>query len=306
MPDTIPQNTPPATPVQPAAQTAAQPAAHPVQAGGGFNVPPAPGAATSPGGAPSGVQSPQQAPQGPDLNAAIAALTQALQPADQPAGTTGTTEVPGSIEPGELPRDLNSVDIDGLNDPVLQSMAYAMTAGAPKGFDLNRAMGLALERGDSALVDVAYIRDKFGADAEHRIRIAQGIVQSVQQQSQAAAEGAYAEAGGREQWQVSAGAFNSQAPEELKLAVVQLLDSGDPNLVKAGARLVVQFSRSAGVVPQQGQHYRPGAATPAPAMALDKHGFQAELRKLDPYSREFESQRAELFRRRELGRQLGR
>ena len=276
---------------------------------GGFNVPPAPGAAVSPSGSTAGAGS---APQGgaapvdggPDLTAAIAALTAALQP---PAAATGDVpaqlQSPGAVEP---PADLNNIDIEGLQDPLLQSMAYALGAGAPANFDANRALGLAIERGDPSLVDKAYLIEKFGKDAAQRIRIAEGIVQQVQERSKAAAESAYAEAGGKEQWAVAASVFNSQAPSELKMAVVQLLDSGNAEQIKAGSRLVVQFSKSKGLMPQPGQPFQPGAAAGAPAVALDKYGFQTELRKLDPNARNFVELRNELFRRRELGRQLGR
>jgi hypothetical protein len=92
----------------------------------------------------------------------------------------------------------------------------------------------------------------------------------------------------------------------LKVVVAKLLDSGDSNAIKAAAQTVVDFAGNKGLVPAPGQFLGAGANAANAAQALDKAGFQQELRKLDPNSRTFQQDRDALFARRQLGKNMGR
>lgn len=254
----------------------------------------------TPAATPQAVE-PQQAapaarPQGNGLDAAVAALTAALQQTKQPEPQAAQVQ-------GE-PVGLNSVNISEIDDPIIQSMATVMqTVG--KGVDFDRALGKALENGRADLIDVAYLKEAGGANAEQLITIAKGIVQAVEAKSRALATGVYELAGGETQWSASVAVFNSGAPEEVRMIVAQMLDSGQERLIKAAAKMVVDYSKGTGAIPNANPLLNSGAATLPTAQALDKAGFQEELRKLDPSARDYLTKRDELFARRQLGRKLG-
>lgn len=238
----------------------------------------------------------QPAPTSPDLAAAIAALTAALpQPVQAPA-----VEEPESGNSD----DLNSYDVAGIDDPIIRSMATVLqTVG--KDIDLNRAIGAALERGDASLVDVAYLKEKGGANAEQLITISKEIVKAVEAKATEITARVHALAGNEDAWNASAASFNQAAPQELRLVVKQMLDSKQPNLIEAGAKIVVQFGKNSGMIPNPAPLVQTGAASMPSATAMDKYEFQAELRKLDPQDRQYTQKRNELFARRQLGKKLG-
>lgn len=244
------------------------------------------------------------------LTAAIAALTAAFQgnpaqapaPAAAPEEPQAPTNIPAA---GTNVGNLNDLDIDGLDDPAMRGMAQALLAGAPDGFDIDRAIGQAVATGDASRIDRAYLIEKFGARAVGQIAIAEGLIASVNAQASAQANTVYAAAGGQQQWNAAATAFNSGAPSELRAIVANMLDSGNKTYIDAAAKLVVSFGASSGLIPKQ-QAGLTAVAGVGNASALDKAGFQAELRKLNPSDRNFAQSRAELFARRQLGVQLGR
>lgn len=246
------------------------------------------------------------APAGTDesgLAAAIAALTAALGAGDgKPAPAVGEGQVAG---PADAAGSLNAFDPATLQDPILRSMATVMqTVG--KGIDMDRVFSKALEHGDASLLDVAYLREKGGENAEQLLTIAQGIVSAVNAQGEALQKSVHDAAGGSAVWNASTSVFNKAAPSELRAVAKLLLDSGDANKVKAGAKLVVEFAKSKGLVPQHHNRVADGSTAAMPAAAgLSKTAFQDELRKLNPGARDYSTQREELFARRAFGRQLG-
>lgn len=279
---------------------------------GGSIAPQAPTNQPVPIPAPQSPSAPPQAPQGTSgtpegdqgFAAAIAALTAALQPKQgtpeaPQEGTPEIPEVPGKPETGPL-NDLNAYDIA---DPVIRSMALALQTGV-KGLDVDRALGVALERGDPSLIDRAYLVEKFGADAQHRITLAEGIIAAVNAKATEAASAVYALAGGKESWRACSAAFNNGAPQALKAVVVNMLNSGDTGQVSAASQLVVEFAKGQGIVPNSNPLVSAGATVPA-GQALSKAQFQAELFKLDKDSADFAEQQSALFARRALGRKLG-
>lgn len=257
--------------------------------------PEAPVVPVAPAVAPAAAPAAPAAPGTPDLSAAIAALTAALAK-------------PAVVEPAEPEGtqfgDLNEYDINSISDPIIRSMATVLqTTG--KGVDLNRAIGLAIDRGDPGLVDVAYLKEAGGAQSEQLITIARGIVNAIEAKANEVTSGIHSLAGGEPQWNASAAAFNTAAPNELKLVAKQMLDSNNPELINAAAKIIVEFGKSSGTVPRTAPSVSSGAASLPAAMALDKIDFQTELRKLDKNDRKYQEKHDELFARRQLGKRMG-
>lgn len=269
-------------------------------AGGAQNVPPQnmqPGFVQQPNVPPvqQTVQQPAPAQTDAGLSAAIAALTAALAP-KEPQATVPNAEPNGT--------SLNDYDVASIEDPILKSMATVMqTVGA--GLDMDRALGLAISEGRADLIDVNYLREKGGANSEQLITIAQGIVQAVEAKATQEQAAVHALAGGEAGWNASVAAFNTGAPQELRLVVAQMLDSGKANLRDAGAKMIVEYGKNSGRVPNAQPLVQSGAASAPQGQALSKEGFQDELRKLNPQSRQYNDMRNELFARRHLGRNLG-
>lgn len=258
----------------------APPAGNPPN-GNTINIPPPQVNAPAPG-----------APAPAGLDAAIAAMTAAIQ------------SIAPAAPAAPAASNLNGYDVNSIDDPIINSMATVMqTVG--KGVNLDRAIGKAIEDGRTDLIDVAYLREVGGANAQDLITIATGLVNAVAAKSASVSNEVHALAGGQANWDAGVAVFNQAAPSELRLVVAQMLDSGKEQLIKAGAKMVVEFSKNSGKLPSVNPLLQSGASAPAAAQALDKVAFQTELHKLDPNSRDFQSQREQLFARRQLGRQLG-
>jgi len=265
----------------------------PVPNGTPINIPP-PAAPVAP--AEPAAATPAAAPAG--FETALAALTEALKGAQAPAAPAAAAAEPA------VQSELASYDVSSIEDPIIKSMATIMqTVG--KGLDMDRALGKAIADGRADLIDVAYLREKGGANADDLIAIANGLVNAVAAKSAAVTSEVHKLAGGEEQWDAGVAVFNKSAPQELRMVVAQMLDSGKDNMIQAGAKLIVEFSKGSGYLPNVTPGVNSGAASMPAAQALDKFEFQAELRKLNPQDRNFNEQRADLFARRSLGRSLG-
>jgi hypothetical protein len=253
-----------------------------------------------PGFVPNAGQTQQPAATGltaDDIKALIAqAMPQAPQ-APAPAATPPAAAVPA---PAEF-----SFAEDSNSDPVLSSLTKIMVNTAPT-LDLDRAIGKAISYGDPKLIDLAYIKEQGGANAEQLAVLAKSMVERANTKANEAQASVFSVAGGQPAWQAASAAFNQNAPQHLKVVVAKLLDSGDSNAIKAAAQTVVDFAGNKGLVPAPGQFLGAGANAANAAQALDKAGFQQELRKLDPNSRTFQQDRDALFARRQLGKNMGR
>lgn len=186
---------------------------------------------------------------------------------------------------------------------MLSSFTAAFSA-IGQGVDVQRAIGNAITHGNPALIDMAYLTEKGGAQAEQLKTIAKAIVDRVQSQTAAATDAVYQTAGGKDQWSAAAAAFSQSAPVHLRQVVQQFLESGNPETIKAGAQTVLDFVRQGGLVAVPGKQVQAGGGVGA-AQALSKEAFQTELFKLDKSSRTFEQDRAALFARRQAGKQTG-
>lgn len=311
------------------APPAAGPAPTPQVPNQGFQVPPAgdpprmpngnghpiaapnqnPGWVQNPGQQPQQqTQQPAQAPAQPDMSSVVAMLQAALA-GQQPANAQAPAQQPAqpqadAVRPNWMQTSANEFDVNQINDPIIKSMATVLqTAG--KDLDLDRVLGKALAFGDPALVDLAYLRDAGGPQAAQLAEIAKGIVQAVSAKAEAVTNDVYNSVGGEAVWHSSVAAFNQSAPHELKVTVAQMLDSTNENFIKAGAKIVAEFGRSSGLIPQQGAPLLNSASAGVQGQGLSREQFQAELRKIDPNSAGFEQAREALFARRALGKRSG-
>lgn len=304
------------------APPAGAPAVPPVAPAQGFQVPPAgppagiPGNGNpivGPGQKPGYVVPPlqnQPAPanqpgaQQPDLANAIAALNAALVAAGQAPAQAASSPAVDSTRPSWMDTSANDFDLNQVQDPSIRAMASILqTAG--KDLDLDRVLGKALTYGDIALIDMAYLQEKGGANAGQFAEIARGIVQAVTAKSEAITAEIHTLCGGEAQWGQATAVFNQNAPQELKVTVSQMLNSTNENFIKAGAKVVAEFGRTSGLVPQNGAALLNSAAAGMQGQGLSKAQFQEELRKLKPDTPGFEQSREALFVRRSLGKRTG-
>lgn len=310
-----------------AAPPAAPAAAAPSVPQGGFQVPPAGppvqvpaqpagngNPITPPGMQPGWVQQPQGNPPAETPPAqqtqAPAQSTQVDVAALVQAALAGHKAAEAPAEPVEQPRpewmgtSANDFDAQTIENPTIRAMATVLqTAG--KELDLDRVLGKALVHGDPTLVDVAYLAEKGGAQAAQLTQIAKGIVEAVNAESERITSEVYSMAGGEAQWSAAAAAFNQSAPQELRAVVAQMLNSASPQQIKAGAKLVTEFGKRSGMLPQQGAALLQTAAGAMNAQALSAAEFKMELAKLNPNSANFIQEREALFARRQLGRRTG-
>lgn len=191
------------------------------------------------------------------------------------------------------------------HDPILGSM-LGIFDGTAAGVDRGRALGNALTHGDPSLIDVAYLREVGGKDAERLVTIAQGIVQHCTAAAAQATASVFALAGGEANWDAATAAFNRSAPDHLKQFVKYSLDSGSASQVEAGAKAVVEFAKSSGLVATPGTGFiASGGGAPGSAQGLSKDAFQAAHAALDKNSRTYEREKGELYGRRQIGKQMG-
>lgn len=256
----------------------------------GFVAPPAPAPA-----APAGTFTAEQVQ---------AMIADALKQAQPQAAAPAPSAAPAALAPAAA---INTpAELTAATDPVLSSMTAIFTSTVT-GLDISRALGNALTHGDPNLIDVAYIREKGGAQADHLLTLAKGIIGRVEAQAQEGVRAVHAAAGGEAQWNASVGVFNTSAPAHQKLVVRQMLDSGNPEMVQAAAQTVVEFAKNSGMVPVAPGLVQAGAAALGSAQGLSKADFQRELLALKGRANQpgYEQARAELYQRRSLGKQLG-
>ena len=241
----------------------------------------------------------QSNPQGLDIAAILKA---ALEPKEA-AQTLPQSTAPA--KPAWMQGSVNEFNVDAIDDPIIKSMASVLKV-AGNGIDLDRVLGNALALGDPNLVDVAYIAEKGGANAQQIAEIAKGIVQAVNAKSEAITHEVHTLAGGESNWAASSAVFNAGAPEELRMIVKTMLNSTDKAKILAAAKIVNEFGRASGQLPKQGTSLLNGAsASSASANGLSATAFKAAIAKLDTQSADYLEARNDLFARRAVGKRMG-
>lgn len=250
-------------------------------------------------------------PTNADLLAAKAAskaeqgLEQGAVPGKNPADAAA---VPGAEGQGADKPEFDAEDLAQTGNAVLDAGIKMMqqTAGLNAN-DVNRILSQAFERGDASLVDTAYIKERFGEHAGYVEQLAKAYIEHTTEQTQSTVKAVYELAGGEGAWGLHNETFQQHAPKHLQAAAKALAEAGD---FTQAASLIVDFSKSTGLVPVAGQHIQGGGAVANGA--LTAAGFKDELAKLRSTvgNRSLESgapkaQYDALVRRRQAGRQAG-
>lgn len=200
------------------------------------------------------------------------------------------------------PMDTGSPALDAALD-VFISVTKATEA------DMMRAVGKALEYGREDLIDLAFIKEKFGDHADQALTLAKAAITAKADNLQRQTTEVHTLAGGKANWDAAVSVYQTNAPDYMKAAVTSLMDNGK---VKEGTQMLLDFAKSQGLLPGTVPLDNP-ATVPGAAGALDAQGFRAELDKLykEAGGRSLESgpigeKYQALVARRNAGRQLGR
>jgi hypothetical protein len=222
-----------------------------------------------------------------------------VQPAKQEPAAPALNELTG------VPTsDLRNFDVGTIEDPVIQSMAQVLITSAPD-IDLDRALANAIKYGNADLIDVAYLKEKGGAQGDQLASIAKGLVTQIAAKAEANVTAVFNIAGGEAQWDQSVAAFNQHAPQALRDSLTFMLDSGNSQWISAAAQSIVDFAKQSGAVPNPTALVQTGGAALSTAQALSKQQFQAEMAKLNRNSQDYAAQSDALMQRRQLGKNLG-
>lgn len=177
--------------------------------------------------------------------------------------------------------------------------------------DLQRALGTALERGDATLIDKAFIAEKFGTQASTFTTLAESVVTDVKQkaeQQNATVNAAIVEvAGDTATWEKHRDAFNTTAPEHIKVAARAMMDSG---MVKEGIQFVMQHTQG-NVLANAGNLIGGMPANHAAGLSADE--FKAQMGELKKEAGHrsletgvFRERYDNLVKQRQVGRAAGR
>lgn len=195
-------------------------------------------------------------------------------------------------------------------NPVLDTAIHAVmaTSGATAD-DLERIAGAAIAAGDISKLDYQYLYENFKDHAQAIIQLAGAVLEAKSQTDAQLTNAVYALAGGEANWNAAVGMFNQVAPDYMKTVVKTMIDSGK---VQEGAKVLMEFVSSAGVVPHGTE---PNVTTVARGMGntgLSAAEFKAEMQKLKQEagnrsleSGQFAGRYNDLLTRRAQGRQLG-
>ena len=202
---------------------------------------------------------------------------------------------------------LNDITTDDIDDPSIKRIVQLVDTHYPH-LDRQRIMGKALEFGDPDFIDVNYLRDQIGDQADILIPFLEEIVETSQQSYESLVQGIYQEVGGQERWQGIAQVFTQTAPASIRNVAKQLIDSQDINQISQGIRLILDYSEQSGIAPKpprliQGQGFTQGGG-----QALSAEDFKAELAKIGSRNsnpRNYDKLVTELRQRRALGIELG-
>lgn len=190
----------------------------------------------------------------PDPNAPV-------KPPVVPEPTPTPTPTPAPAAPVSL----NSTD---ALDIALETVANAAKVSEA---DLDRALSKALEFKNAALIDKAFIKEKFGAFAPQFELLAEQAVQSRVQKEQAVQSKLATAAGSDQNWATARDLFNTSADPALKEVVRSLYNAGSDAAFDAATKMVLDHAQSKGVVLNIPQGTRINAGPGAVGLSSDAY-----------------------------------
>lgn len=156
------------------------------------------------------------------------------------------------LSPNEIPEEL--VTGDDYIDAGLRLLAKS---GNVTPADISKALGSFFQSGDPDDLDVAYIGEKFGENADFAIKLAKEYASRIKTETSRLVEEVHSLAGGEGAWNVAMTAFNTDAPDYLRAAAKALADKGDP---KGAASIVLDYVGRTGKAVNKGKMIKGGSA----------------------------------------------
>lgn len=170
--------------------------------------------------------------------------------------------------------------------------------------DLQRATKNAIEYGDPALIDDAFLKERFKDRWEEAKQIAEAVIEQTGIERQKLVDSVYAAAGDKAAWDASLSVYKQHAQPGLQKAIQMMFDSGDSTSIKEAAALVVDFAKNSGVIPSAGGRVVAGTGA-ADAGGLSARELQLAVSKLNQSSRTYTADYQKLIEMRRVGRSLG-
>lgn len=171
--------------------------------------------------------------------------------------------------------------------------------------DLQRATSLAIEQGDARFIDRAFLRERFGENAEDAIALAEAVLDQANAGRQALVDSVYAVAGSKEDWDKALAVYKDLAKPGLQKILKSMFDSGDAAAVKEAAEMVIEYANASGAIAKGGNRVV-ASQSAAGAQGISAAELTAAINKLNPSARSYESDYTRLIELRRLGKQMGR
>jgi hypothetical protein len=234
----------------------------------------------------------------------ILAAVQAKHPA--PTADPAVPSAPNVQTPAEPAADplKPATDINTGNKALDVAVSSFVRSTGASDEDLQRATKNALEYGDAALIDDAFLKERFKDRWEEAKQIAEAVVEQTGIERQKLVDAVYSTAGDKQKWDASLAVYKQHAQPGLQKAIQMMFDSGDAASVKEAAALVVDFAKNSGVIPAVGGRVVAGSGA-ADAAGLSAKELQLAMSKLNSSSRDYAQNYAKLLELRRIGRSLG-
>lgn len=170
--------------------------------------------------------------------------------------------------------------------------------------DIQRACENAIAYGDTALIDKAFLNERFKDRAPEALAIAEAVIEQASIEKQRTIDSVFKIAGGEPEWKTALGVYKQHAPAGLQKALQMMFDSGDAQSVQDAAQLVVDFAKGSGALVVNGNRMV-GSGGKADAQGLSMAELQAAVGKLNTSSRTYQDDYKRLIELRRIGKQLG-
>lgn len=175
-----------------------------------------------------------------------------------------------------------------------------------KDSDMVRAIGKAVEYGDPNLIDTAFINERFGEHAGYAEMLAKAYLDDQVGAAKRAVDEAYSLVGGKENWDGIAKLFAAKAPDNIRMAVKALADSGS---IKEAVQLAVETTQNMGLIPKINPQMRGGSggdgALSSAEFAKEYQALRKEAGNRSLESSQFSGRYQSLLNRRAAGKAKG-
>ena len=224
-------------------------------------------------------------------------------PPEQPGQPEVKVESPAKPQ-SQMQQRASTVDALGelASDPQLKPVGEFLIQKLGDA-DPERAFGNAIKYGDPEMVDLAYLREKLGADAESVAELAKSLFTSVQAKAEAAVNELYTAHGGEASVRQAIQFYNAKAGADERAAMAQLLDSGNKASISYAMKQIMDFATKGGGVRVQAPGVMP-VGQPGAQRGLSAAEYQKQVGELHA-KRASDAEFDRLLSLRALGKQQG-